>query len=586
MMPKTVRHGLLLALALATAGVYLMNSMTRSRNIAILEPKPLSDQYTRPPEVRNWLTVPSTCFASMDASYELLKKKYNEDKLDFRIVEAFQVARDSLSDVELDILKDEPLTDVNAAATHTTSLLQLAGLVPNRTYRQGEVVTVRVDIRDAHSRPANKGGHSVRVWMADRARGLSAAASVADLNNGSYLASFPVLWAGRTTVFAALMESREYRRILLHGLDTRKTSQPVFAGFTMGNISETTFCLSVPVIPSTAEVCNFTSVNDGLPWYCGRPTNPELTCDDWFVSRSPFDGMKESPVTQSEALLLNHMKEYTAKKGRIFRLPQTVHINADGGTGHKADQPCHLLQPRVTWDDRSPSGFWSGQNWSHLLCQLPSLNSLFLEKCFKNKTFFMLGDSNARTIFEAIARLSKCTMSLAVHPSNLPTHIPKSCDSKVLSFHQEWKPHAYPFHNSAPWNFRLVKHSASFYLDRIPSRGNYVILIHLYLHFQFHHSHLFMLHVRDAVRGVRDLLARNPAAKVVVRGPHAWLPVSGDWHGLRVRRLLREEFRRLEDKVVYLDFWDMTVACENLLSHPDQYVLNTMTRIFLGHVCS
>lgn len=286
--------------------------MTRSRNIAILEPKPLSDQYTRPPEVRNWLTVPSTCFASMDASYELLTKKYNEDKLDFRIVEAFQVPRDSLSDVELDILKDEPLTDVNAAGTHTTSLLQLAGLVPNRTYRQGEVVTVRVDIRDAHSRPANKGGHSVRVWMADRARGLSAAASVADLNNGSYLASFPVLWAGRTTVFAALMESREYRRILLHGLDTRKTSQPVFAGFTMGNISETTFCLSVPVIPSTAEVCNFTSVNDGLPWYCSRPTNPELTCDDWFVSRCPDFLERHFPITSSERQLQENMKRYTA----------------------------------------------------------------------------------------------------------------------------------------------------------------------------------------------------------------------------------------------------------------------------------
>ncbi|XP_025108684.1 NXPE family member 4-like isoform X2 [Pomacea canaliculata] len=342
----------------------------------------------------------------MDASYELLKKKYNEDKLDFRIVEAFQVPRDSLSDVELDILKDEPLTDVNAAATHTTSLLQLAGLVPNRTYRQGEVVTVRVDIRDAHSRPANKGGHSVRVWMADRARGLSAAASVADLNNGSYLASFPVLWAGRTTVFAALMESREYRRILLHGLDTRKTSQPVFAGFTMGNISETTFCLSVPVIPSTAEVCNFTSVNDGLPWYCGRPTNPELTCDDWFVSRCPDFSDRHFPITSSERQLQENMK----RKDRIFRLNQTVDIMAEGGFLSKTTQPCHLLPARVTWDDRSPGGFWSGKNWSHLLCQVPPAHSDF-QHCFKNKTFVMLGDSNARTIFQAIERLSNCTRS-------------------------------------------------------------------------------------------------------------------------------------------------------------------------------
>ena len=57
-------------------------------------------------------------------------------------------------------------------------------------------------------------------------------------------------------------------------------------------------------------------------------------------------------------------------------------------------------------------------------------------------------------------------------------------------------------------------------LDSVPSTGRYVVVIHLYLHYSMHHYSVVRSRLR-AVRAATDrLLARNPDAMVVLRGPH------------------------------------------------------------------
>ena len=118
------------------------------------------------------------------------------------------------------------------------------------------------------------------------------------------------------------------------------------------------------------------------------------------------------------------------------------------------------------------------------------------------------------------------------------------------------------------------------------------MLIHLYLHFAFVHTHTFGAHVREVARGVRDLLLRNPSVKVAIRGPHAliWdaavyrkIHIQGDYYGEACLRIFRQEFRDLLDRVFYLNVWDMTIANQNNDLHPGP--IREITKLFLGHVC-
>ena len=150
-------------------------------------------------------------------------------------------------------------------------------------------------------------------------------------------------------------------------------------------------------------------------------------------------------------------------------------------------------------------------------------------------------------------------------------------------------PHGYPFYVQGRSTSRFTKHPPSFYMDQVPRSGKYIVLIHLYAHFTTLHTHTYGLHVRQAARGVRDLLSRNPSVKVVIRGPHAFLwnmnrlHILGDYHGERSFRIFRQEFRDLVDRVIFLNVWDMTVANKNENIHPEANP--EIVRLFLGHVC-
>lgn len=249
---------------------------------------------------------------------------------------------------------------------------------------------------------------------------------------------------------------------------------------------------------------------------------------------------------------------------------------------------CYKREPRDSWRDQSPRGYWEKEVWHHLPCSLSDLNPKCLTQCFENTTFLILGDSNARAIFQSILTLIRCRAYNYQDPEFTYTlHIPLYCAHDNLSFLIAWHPHAYPFQTGGhDWSIRRVKHSPSYHIDRIPGLGRYVVLVHMYLHFIWSSSHLVRLHVRDVARAVKDLLQRNPSARVVIRGPHAFSNFSGDYCFLRTLMIIKEEFASLQDKVVLLDGWDMTVPIENVDMHPPNYVVKELTRVFLSHVCS
>ena len=66
---------------------------------------------------------------------------------------------------------------------------------------------------------------------------------------------------------------------------------------------QVTLCSFIPVIPGFPEVCNLTSLNSGMPWYCGKPSKPGLACYHWAFSFNT-DLPRHFPVSDAENRLM------------------------------------------------------------------------------------------------------------------------------------------------------------------------------------------------------------------------------------------------------------------------------------------
>ena len=155
-------------------------------------------------------------------------------------------------------------------------------------------------------------------------------------------------------------------------------------------------------------------------------------------------------------------------------------------------------------------------------------------------------------------------------------------------------PHASPFflgtHSDLitvplPQAFQRLRHLSG-------SHGNAVLVLHYYRHFATYSVQVYRQRVQEARRTVEEYLLLLPKLKVFIRGPHVvyqtyrrQVTTIGDsgvsWYG----QIWREEFAGLRDRVWYLDFWDLSLAAENLLSHPSDEVVMEMIKVLFGYMC-
>ena len=59
------------------------------------------------------------------------------------------------------------------------------------------------------------------------------------------------------------------------------------------------------------ELCNLTTDNGGMSWYCGKPADRKLLCDDWELVKTV---RKRTAIPDIEHVLL-----------RYYKLLQSVH---------------------------------------------------------------------------------------------------------------------------------------------------------------------------------------------------------------------------------------------------------------------
>ena len=152
---------------------------------------------------------------------------------------SYRVADEWLTPMDKEILEDGPVKDLATVASRKTSLLEAYPMPRGGVVKVGDNVTVRVILKDTRATPVLTGGHEVLVWMVGKGpRGRAAAVDVVDLRNGTCVTSLPMLWSGKVEVRAALVRTREFRRVLLTLMDTMKMIQLTVAAFVSGKTEQ------------------------------------------------------------------------------------------------------------------------------------------------------------------------------------------------------------------------------------------------------------------------------------------------------------------------------------------------------------
>ncbi|XP_059175210.1 NXPE family member 4-like [Physella acuta] len=477
-------------------------------------------------------------------------------------------------------LSHPPLNDIK-----TLPDLKLSKVTVENT-RQGvvrckilETIHGRLDVVDGYGRQRTKGDDVVRVWMkGGNNSDYAVVGNVTDLQNGSYTFAVKCLWNGTSLIKVAISYPREFMRVVIHQIQVG-VARYMSGTFIKENLKEDTVCFHTPNRPGSECICNFS--NFGYEnYYCGRPRHPKLTCDDWLYG----DTLKEAPahdVTAAEKYLLATIRG-TPEQRSVSHGIKVLTIS----TGKLPEmKPCRESNKNVTWVTNTTKGFWTfGNIWNSLICKdQGAITRDLTRNCLRNTSVWIFGDSNGRLAYFSFTDIVQCVKKEGAYPDRASCVIPEYNINITLLAHE---PPKYVWTRRSD-NFTGVPD----FIQTLPRNKKHVLIIHYYLHYTAAHLSVLSLRMRKLRDAIEKMLETNPNVLVGLRIPHVTSKyyknhaVGGDPLGPQYIELIRERFRGLEDKVVFLDLWEMSIGIENVDYHPPQYINREMIKFLLSFQC-
>ncbi|XP_059159236.1 NXPE family member 2-like [Physella acuta] len=484
-------------------------------------------------------------------------------------------------DWEKKYLSYPPLNDIK-----TLPDLKLSKVTVQNT-RQGvarckilETIHGRLDVVDGYGRQRTNGDDVVRVWMkGSNSTGYAVVGDVLDLKNGSYVFNVKCLWAGLSSLHVAIAYPREFIRTVIHQVHIGAT-RFMAATFKKGNYSEDTICFQTPNIPSFDCICNFSKFGYEN-YYCGRPRNNHLSCDDW-IHGGYLDVSPPHDVTGAERSLIKSI----CTKPPQRTVAHNFKISTENTDSFPELPPCHTSNKNVTWTTAMPKGIWTpGNVWKSLVCKdVGVINTNWTLKCLRNTSVWIFGDSNARFTYDMILELTKCNKTEGGYPLRGTCKKPET-ELSINVFCHEGPAYTYSQRNE---NYTGIPN----FIQKLPKNQKHILIIQYYLHYTASHLAVLSLRMKSLRAAIEKLLEENPNVLIGLRGPHiASLyynynhAIGGDPLGPQYIYIIRERFKGLEDKVVFLDLWEMSIGIENFDYHPPQYVNREMFKFLLSFQC-
>ena len=157
--------------------------------------------------------------------------------------------------------------------------------------------------------------------------------------------------------------------------------------------------------------------------------------------------------------------------------------------------------------------------------------------------------------------------------------------SRAMNFSATMIPHPHPFYPGNKWaNKRFTNQYIAAYFDGIVDNSKVVIVIHMFSHIIHYRNEIFQDRMKAISRSVRNLLEGNKNVLILVKGPHTFNSIL-TYKYYMYRAILKEEFKELYDRIVFMEQGDMTIAKKNEEVHPVIDIVKEAIRQLIGYIC-
>ncbi|KAG3259925.1 NXPE family member 3-like [Ictidomys tridecemlineatus] len=464
--------------------------------------------------------------------------------------------------------------DFLASTSPMTSTYHLRGPAQD-TYALGGYLEVVLVARDHQGRPKTHGGDLFQARLLGPELRAGVPGDVQDLENGTYLLSFPLLWAGKAQVQVRLIHSSEAVGVLRRIWEEKRATVD-FRGYFQGSsgVTETVICNVDPhSTGAKGHTCQYRDVVSGELWFCAQP--PTLPCNS-LVAHSSGSYLKVT-TPRDEALLAGKVTDKLLPQGvaPILIRPATTENISRVQSPQTKCRP-GLLAPK-------PSGFYHQDVWHSLSCSgqsFPTVDSIL--GCLAGHIMHMMGDSTLRQWWEYLCDTVPSLKPVDLHSTYQVGPLMAVETTRGIVLH--WRAHSWPLRSQRTPVASL--HSVAKELEGLAGGPHTVVVLGLGAHFTTFPPSIFARRLAGIRAAVMALLEREPSTLVVIKLANTgYKSVYGsDWFTLQVNRLLRAAFAGL--RVAFVDAWEMTSSLalpDNI--HPRKLIVSNEVNLLLSFIC-
>ena len=228
---------------------------------------------------------------------------------------------------------------------------------------------------------------------------------------------------------------------------------------------------------------------------------------------------------------------------------------------------CGTYPAVLSWNRTQPAGFFYKNVWQSDICKSSSF--VDYNKCLRNTSLLMIGDSTMRQWYSFLERNLSCSRITEKWTISI-WHKMTMCSKSSLNLKIQWIPHSQPCFGE---RWMTNGKSVSTVMDAIPNNTQVVLVFSNFNHLIRYHYSVFQIRMRKISNSARRLLQRNPNTKIFIKGPHTYNnknTMDLDYYGYLFGHIIYEEFKGLHEKVIFLDQTDMTIATGQKSIHPTQ----------------
>ncbi|KAM4678329.1 NXPE family member 3-like [Discoglossus pictus] len=440
-------------------------------------------------------------------------------------------------------------------------------LHPRSTYIVGEKLEVLITARDHKGQPKTYGGDFFQAKLHSTKLKAGVSGSITDHYNGTYTATFLLMWPGDTEITVKLVHSSEAISILHEKRDFRPDKSYFFGYFELDGISERVECnVDIP----GRNVCKYHNPSTGEIWVCVQPK--KLPCDSY---REHSDGGARRFLTKEEEQFLktSPMDQIIPSKLQpLIVLPQ----NATQKNDTRGSCVPGLQNP-------DPSGFYYQDVWESCVCLAQSFNHPSnVASCLGGKIIYMFGDSTLRQWWEYLVGFVPSLKEIDLHV--LHQTGPLLATDAEHNYLVQWRAHQKPLRMQRAWIQDL--HYIASELDQLGGRKGMVIVFTCWAHFSSYPVSVYIERLRGIRHAVIRLLKRSPETKVLIKSANTGYNTVhvNVWLSFQLDTVMRAMFSKLP--VAILDAWQMTSSHrlpENL--HPHKLIVKNEVDLMLSFIC-